>query len=187
VRSRALRRRAPRRDRGRSARAWPSASTRASGGRSTAPRATAIVGHARAHPKGEHGEHAYRLEDYGLTRDDVERRFADYCERFAPRAEGRAMSDEAVAKVVDGRAWAEFCELLRKAGEVIQREDLGTTPFDRAEGLRYLSRLLVAGFSSFVEATGPAHRCSGRFRTGEDGARQPDNYYVSASIDPRRD
>jgi len=43
----------------------------------------AIEGHARAHPKGEHGEHAYRLEDYGLTSAAVHRRFADYCERFA--------------------------------------------------------------------------------------------------------
>ncbi|MGH7337080.1 MAG: hypothetical protein ACREI7_05855, partial [Myxococcota bacterium] len=98
------------------------------------------------------------------------------------------MSSDAVAKVVDGRAWTEFCELLRKAGDVIQREDLGTTPFDRAEGLRYLSRLLAAGFSSFVEATGPAHPV---FRPLPDlvkmGLDNPDNYYVSASIDPRRD
>jgi hypothetical protein len=98
------------------------------------------------------------------------------------------MSDEAVAKVVDGRAWLEFCELLRKAGDVIAREDLGTTPFDRAEGLRYLSRLLAAGFSSFVEATGPAHPV---FRPLPEmvkmGLDNPDNYYVSASIDPRRD
>jgi hypothetical protein len=42
----------------------------------------AIERHARAHPKGEHGVHAYRLEDYGLTPEMVDRRFADYCERF---------------------------------------------------------------------------------------------------------
>jgi hypothetical protein len=36
----------------------------------------AIAHHARAHPKGLHGEHDYRLEDYGITRDEVERRFA---------------------------------------------------------------------------------------------------------------
>jgi hypothetical protein len=98
------------------------------------------------------------------------------------------MSEEAVAKVVDGRAWLEFCDLLRKAGDVIAREDLGTTPFDRAEGLRYLSRLVAAGFSSFVEATGPAHPV---FRPLPElvkmGLDNPDNYYVSASIDPRRD
>ena len=98
------------------------------------------------------------------------------------------MSEEAVAKVVDGRAWVEFCRLLEKAADVIRREDLGTTPFDRAEGLRYLSRLLAAGLASFVEATGPAHPV---FRPLPDlvkmGLDNPDNYYVSASIDPRRD
>src|SRR6185436_3414075 len=62
------------------------------------------------------------------------------------------MSDDALAKVADGRAWTEFCELLRKAGDVIRRDDLELTAFDRAEGLRYLSRLLAAGLSSFVEA-----------------------------------
>ena len=47
----------------------------------------AIERHARAHPKGELGEHAYRLEDYGLTTADVYRRFEAYCDRFgaAPR------------------------------------------------------------------------------------------------------
>jgi hypothetical protein len=98
------------------------------------------------------------------------------------------MSDEAVAKVVDARAWQEFCELLAKAADVIRREDLGTTPFDRAEGLRYLTRLLQAGLSSFVEATGPAHPV---FRPLPEavkmGLDNPDNYYVSASIDARRD
>jgi Sulfotransferase family len=42
----------------------------------------AIEAHARAHPKGEHGEHRYRLEDYGLTAEVVRRRFSAYQERF---------------------------------------------------------------------------------------------------------
>ncbi|HKA16468.1 MAG TPA: sulfotransferase [Myxococcota bacterium] len=49
----------------------------------------AIERYARAHPRGEHGEHAYRLADYGLAPEAVHRRFADYCERFAI-SEGRA-------------------------------------------------------------------------------------------------
>ena len=97
-------------------------------------------------------------------------------------------TEEAVAKVVDGSAWAEFCGLLAKAGAVVTREDLETTAFDRAEGLRYLSRLLRAGLASFVEATGPAHPL---FRPLPDlvkmGLDNPDNYYVSAPIDARHD
>jgi hypothetical protein len=49
----------------------------------------AIERHARAHPKGEHGEHVYRLEDYGLTHDAVDQRFAAYCDRF-PALRGRS-------------------------------------------------------------------------------------------------
>ena len=72
------------------------------------------------------------------------------------------MSDDAVAKVVDGRAWPEFCELLEKAGDVIRAQDLATTPFDRAEGLRYLLRLLAAGSPPSSRRPGPRTRCSGR-------------------------
>ncbi|MGH7337079.1 MAG: sulfotransferase family protein, partial [Myxococcota bacterium] len=46
--------------------------------------------HARAHPKGEHGVHAYRLEDYGLTPAIVDRRFAAYRDRFAAALERRS-------------------------------------------------------------------------------------------------
>ncbi|MBW2289481.1 MAG: DUF1214 domain-containing protein [Deltaproteobacteria bacterium] len=98
------------------------------------------------------------------------------------------MSDEAVAKVVNAEAWNEFCDLLKKAGEVILREDLETSPFDRAEGLRYLSRLLRAGLISFAENTGPEHPY---FRAMPDlvkmGLDNPDNYYLSAGINPRFD
>jgi hypothetical protein len=42
----------------------------------------AIEAHARVHPKGEHGAHVYQLEDYGLTPEMVQRRFASCWERF---------------------------------------------------------------------------------------------------------
>ena len=64
------------------------------------------------------------------------------------------MADDPVAKVKNAEAWSEFCGLLEKAGEAILREDLDTTAFDRAEGLRYLTRLLRAGLVSFAERTG---------------------------------
>lgn len=93
------------------------------------------------------------------------------------------MAEDPVAKVTSAEAWKEFCGLLEKAGEVILREDLDTTPFDRAEGLRYLTRLMRAGFVSFAERTGPAHP---RFRAMPDlvkmGLDNPDNFYVSASV-----
>ena len=35
-----------------------------------------------AHPKGKHGRHDYRLEDYAIERDEVEQLFAAYVERY---------------------------------------------------------------------------------------------------------
>jgi len=93
------------------------------------------------------------------------------------------MADDPIDKVVSAAAWSEFCDLLKKAGDVVLREDLETSPFDRAEGLRYLTRLLRAGFVSFAEHTGPRHPV---FRAMPDlvkmGLDNPDNYYVSASV-----
>jgi hypothetical protein len=33
-------------------------------------------------PKGKHGKHDYKLEDYGLSRENVMARYGGYCERF---------------------------------------------------------------------------------------------------------
>lgn len=99
-----------------------------------------------------------------------------------------ASDDEAVRKVETAEAWHEFCDLLKKAGDVVLREELEPSTFDRAEGLRYLSRLVRAGLISFAEATGPEHP---RFRTMPElvkmGLDNPDNFYRSASVDPRHD
>jgi hypothetical protein len=98
------------------------------------------------------------------------------------------MADDPLEKVRTAEAWTEFCELLKKAGDVVLREELATSTFDRAEGLRYLSRLLRAGFVSFAEATGPRYPV---FRALPDmvkmGLDNPDNWYLSASVDPRYD
>ena len=98
------------------------------------------------------------------------------------------MSNEAVDKVVSAEAWGEFCDLLKKAGDVILRDDLETSAFDRGEGLRYLSRLLRAGLHSFAESPGPRNP---RFRAMpadvKMGLDNPDNYYVGAPVNPRYD
>ncbi|MFP6639025.1 MAG: hypothetical protein VCC04_02180, partial [Myxococcota bacterium] len=92
------------------------------------------------------------------------------------------MTSSPTEQVQNAEAWIEFCDLLKKAGEVVLREDLDTSPFDRGEGLRYLGRLLRAGLFSFMENPGPEYPV---FRPMPDGVRMgldnPDNYYVSAS------
>ena len=93
------------------------------------------------------------------------------------------MSDDPIAKVDNGEAWREFCTLLAKAGDVLQRDDLKLSSFDRAEGMRYLGRLLRAGLVSFSENVGPRNPV---FRPMPElvkmGLDNPDNYYVSATV-----
>jgi hypothetical protein len=48
---------------------------------STAAR-SAMRAQVQANPKGKHGAHEYRLEDYGLRPEQVRQRFARYIERF---------------------------------------------------------------------------------------------------------
>jgi hypothetical protein len=95
------------------------------------------------------------------------------------------MSNEASDAIMNAQAWDEFCDLLKKAGDVLRREDLDTDLFDRAEGHRYLARLLRAGLLSFIENPGPLHPA---FRAMPEmvkmGIDNPDNFYLSASIDP---
>ena len=90
--------------------------------------------------------------------------------------------------VVDREAWNQFCEQLQHAGDAIWDTRLARSEFDRAEGLRYLSRLLRAGLVSFVEATGPTRPL---FRPMPDlvkmGLDNPDNYYLNASVNARYD
>ena len=86
------------------------------------------------------------------------------------------------------KIWNAFCEQLKEAGNVIMREDLPTTEFDRAEGLRYMARLTKAGLDTFCELTGPKYPV---LRPQADmvkmGLDNPDNYYVGASINAKYD
>ena len=60
-----------------------------------------------------------------------------------------------VRRVVDGTAWREFCRELEQAGQVLLREQTPDDPLQKAEGLRYLTRLLRAGLESQLEHGDP--------------------------------
>jgi len=47
-----------------------------------------------------------------------------------------------------GRAWAEFCDALKAAGDLVQER--ATCDLDRIEGYRYLSRLARDGLYSSI-------------------------------------
>jgi hypothetical protein len=87
-------------------------------------------------------------------------------------------------RIVDGVTWAEFCDTLKSAGDVILHGCLREDALDRAEGYRYLSRLARAGLEAFVEHADP--RAPVLFRpvheTVKMGADHPDNHYLWAAI-----
>jgi hypothetical protein len=84
-------------------------------------------------------------------------------------------------------AWAEFCDALKQAGDAVLVADAPDDPLTRAEGLRYLTRLLRAGLESsleFGDARFPAFY-SLSHETLKIGADNPDNRYLNARIDGR--
>jgi hypothetical protein len=96
------------------------------------------------------------------------------------------MSENPVDNVTDASAWSEFCDQLKKAGDVILRDDIGADTFERAEGLRYLSRLTRAGLMSFVENLGPKYPVFRSLPTlVKLGLDNPDNVYMNASVNSR--
>jgi hypothetical protein len=48
----------------------------------TAEAEAAMQATLAANPKGKHGKHDYRLEDYGLTREGIHDHFRAYTERY---------------------------------------------------------------------------------------------------------
>ncbi len=94
---------------------------------------------------------------------------------------------EAVARVVDGRAWEEFCDTLKAAGAVVLAGP--NDPLDRAEGWRYLSRLTRAGLETFVEASDASapHFQRTTHSTVKMGMDNPDNVYLNAPVNGASD
>ena len=86
--------------------------------------------------------------------------------------------------VVSGRTWAEFCDTLKHAGQQILRPEAPASALDRAEGFRYLSRLLRIGLEMHLEFADPDF--PGFFapshETAKIGADNPDNLYLMARL-----
>ena len=94
------------------------------------------------------------------------------------------MSADSLERLASGATWNDFCDTLKKAGEVILRDASPADPLSRAEGFRYLSRITRAIVEAFVENSDP--RAPVLFRpvheTAKMGADNPDNYYQYATI-----
>ena len=94
---------------------------------------------------------------------------------------------ECLERVVGGITWEEFCDTLKMAGAVIQRDSSPRDGLTRAEGLRYLSRVLRAGLEAFVEH---ADSCAPTLQrvvheTAKMGSDNPDNHYQNGEYEYR--
>lgn len=98
---------------------------------------------------------------------------------------GPSFADQATQRIVNGRAWEEFCDGLKAAGASLHFPGTPQTPLDQAEGVRYLSRLVRAGLEAFVEHADPARPVLHRVvhETVKMGSDNPDNHYFTARLD----
>ncbi len=102
---------------------------------------------------------------------------------------GRTSEGLAEERILSGQAWEEFCDTLKAAGAALRFPGAPVTPFDQAEGYRYLARLARAGLEAFVEDADP--RAPVLKRTAHEtiklGADNPDNHYFNAAISGRHE
>lgn len=103
------------------------------------------------------------------------------------RRRGLTPEQAAAEGVVSGRVWEDFCDTLKSAGGSILGFDSPDDPLTRAEGFRYLSRLVRAGLENFMEAGTPKAPTLRRLvhETVKMGNDNPDFFYRSASVDGR--
>ena len=86
-------------------------------------------------------------------------------------------ADEAVTT---GEAWKDFCRALEAAGEVVLKGP--DTVLDRAEGYRYLTRLLRNSLYATLENSDPDRPRWQGLDLVKIGADNPDNVYHSAPV-----
>jgi hypothetical protein len=92
--------------------------------------------------------------------------------------------EEAIGRIIDGRAWDEFCDRLKAAGHEVL-EGAPSDPLDRAEGLRYVARLARGFLRELVSDPQPARVTLGAAESLKIGLDNPDYVYCSARLDPR--
>lgn len=97
--------------------------------------------------------------------------------------------EDSLQRIVDGRAWDDFCDSLKGAREALFRERSPANAFDRAEGYRHLTRLLRVALERFVEHADPEHPRFYQMARADAklGADNPDCDYRNCALDGRRE
>ena len=90
------------------------------------------------------------------------------------------MPDDPLQRLRDGTAWDEFCERLKAAGHQVL-DAAPDDPLDRAEGLRYVSRLARHFLRATIEDADPAAAVMST-ETPKIGLDNPDYVYYGARL-----
>jgi len=99
------------------------------------------------------------------------------------------MTDDSLRKILDGSVWADFCDSLKQAGEIVVRPEVPADPYTRATGFRFLAQLLRGGLESALDYADPQFPAF--FRLADETKKMlndnPDNIYYNCIIDGRFD
>jgi len=111
-------------------------------------------------------------------------RIIGFFRKISLKLRGKTEEDIHAQRIVSGKAWEEFCDRLKLAGNSLKYPGAPQDAFQQAEGVRYLTRLTRAGLEAFVEYSDPAFPVLRRMvhETVKMGADNPDNYYFNAQI-----
>jgi hypothetical protein len=94
-----------------------------------------------------------------------------------------------VDELRSGALWRALCEELGRAGEQVLDQAVPGDDLTRAEGFRYLTRLLRLSLEKNIEFADPdfPQFYSLSHETAKIGNDNPDNYYLNCEVDARRD
>jgi hypothetical protein len=87
--------------------------------------------------------------------------------------------------LMSGQAWRDWCDKLKDVGESILAPEYPQDPRGRAEGYRFLTRLMVHAVNMELETADTAFPRFVRYETPTNqwGGPNPDNIYLRANID----
>ena len=85
---------------------------------------------------------------------------------------------------MEAEQWDAFGDALKEAGQLLQRREIRDDPLTRAEGYRYLTRLLRLSLEKNIEFSDPRFPqfYSLSHETAKIGNDNPDNFYMNCEI-----